>query len=164
MQRKIPNFVYHGIDVVPELIQKHQVDFAAETSWHFEAKDIAGPQGFDRSYDMILARDVFVHLSSNSIKCAMNNLIRSNSTYLLATSYPHIQKNSDHVFRHHKPAYVEGEGKLNDGSYREVNLNIAPYFLGQPIEFVQELARIVGLWDLRSIPLYLNEKGSILTC
>jgi hypothetical protein len=153
-------FSYYGIDVVPDLIARHKIDFAAETSWRFEAKDMSGPEGFDKAYDLVLARDVFVHLSSKRIRCALNNLIRSKSTYLLTTSYPHIQKNTEHIFLHHKL----GQGQLNDGSYREVNLNLAPYSLGQPIEFVQEMSRIVGLWDLRKIPLYLDEQGSILIC
>lgn len=38
-------------------------------------------------YDMIMAKDVFLHLTFDYIKCSINNFKRTNSTWLLASNY-----------------------------------------------------------------------------
>jgi len=54
------------------------------------------------------------------------------------------------------------------GSFRNVDLSAEPYNLGKPLQRIEEShksdRRIVGLWDLRAMKLYVDERGMPLGC
>ena len=164
LQMKGHRVQYFGMDVVSHLIEQHKKTFAFEADWTFDTKDMTTAQ-FDRRFDLILSRDVMFHLTERSIKCSLNNFIRSNSTYLLSTSTPGY-KNSELITW--TPQHLQGKGKLNDGSYRPVDLSTHPYNLGPPEDKVDEIngkdQRIVGLWNLRKMKLFLDRHGQPLSC
>jgi len=157
-------FHYEGMDVVKHVIDAHKISFLNESRWTFTLGDIT-TTSFGRSYDLILSRDVMFHLSERNIKCAINNFILSNSTYFLSTSYPGYV-NSEVVTW--TPAHIlsRGEvGKLDDGSFRSIDLASSPYNLGSPVEKIDEVDnRIVGLWKLSSLSLYRDATGVPLSC
>lgn len=72
--------------------------------------------------DLILCRDLFVHLSLKDIHTAINNMKKSGSTYLLASSYVDTPVN-EHIFT---------------GLFRPINLQKPPFNFPQPIETINE--------------------------
>jgi hypothetical protein len=81
--------------------------------------------------DLIIARDVFFHLNTAHIHAALANIRRSNSRLLLTTTFPGITHNKD--LEPKAEAYL-GFAPQPDRpvwGYREINLDIEPFALGE---------------------------------
>ena len=105
---------YHGIDIVEELIQENKnkyqneyINFSVNDIVNFEAKD---------KYDLIIVRDLLIHLDNTDIKKILNNLKKTNVKYLAINNYE-INKNKDVII----------------GQHRQVNILIEPYNFPRPI-------------------------------
>jgi hypothetical protein len=81
--------------------------------------------------DLIIARDVLFHLNTAHIHAALSNIRRSNSRLLLTTTFPGITHNKD---LEPKAGSYLGFAPQPDRpvwGYREINLDIEPFALGE---------------------------------
>jgi SAM-dependent methyltransferase len=129
---------YTGIDIVPELIEANQK--YATDNIRFVQGDIT--QDLPEA-DLTIVRFVFIHISNAAIKAVLDNV---KSKYLLAGTYPLVQ-NQD---------VPQDWGKwVAQGRFREVNLEVQPFNLGEPIYRIMDVKRgypkhQLALWDCRS--------------
>ena len=109
--------VYLGLDIVPELISKNNQKFsnAKILFKNFDIVDDDIPHGFD----IILVRDVFIHLENTCIKSSILKLYKSDAKFLAITSSPGLKFNRD---------------LKKDGRYRDVNIEIEPFNLNKPFK------------------------------
>jgi len=110
---------YTGGDIVPEIIKNNYEH--TTNSIQFKRIDILN----DRlpKVDLILCRDLFVHLTNEQIFRALKNIRASGSKYLLLTSYKSRLVNKDIA---------------EIGQWRTLNMEVAPFFLDQKIDEIFE--------------------------
>lgn len=134
---------YTGVDIVSDIVNRNSQRYKS-SNVKFELADITDANL--SSFDLILCRDCFFHLSNANIKKALNNFKRSGSKYLLTTTYTWLglQNNVD----------------IDDGGWRRINLWQSPFNLPMPEFFIVEgnqesggaqADRILGLWHLGRI-------------
>jgi hypothetical protein len=134
---------YVGVDIVPSLIERLQARAAAGgIQGDYRLADITE----DRlpRCDAILCRDTLVHLSFANIKRAVANFRTSGAAWLIATTFPEWQINGD----------------CEDGDWRALNFERAPFDWGPPVEVVNENCteagggwrdKSLGVWKLAEI-------------
>jgi SAM-dependent methyltransferase len=130
---------YFGIDVVAELIQRN-VELYASAERIFMVADITR----DRlpAADAVLCRHCLIHLSNRQIKLALRNFASTGARYLLATTSANVTNNKD----------------TWPGSFRPLNLTIAPFNLPQPERLLAD-SRLdaespeLGLWRFAELNL-----------
>jgi hypothetical protein len=141
---------YIGVDIVPSLIEtnRRRVEHG-ELLGRFVTADITRdelPQA-----DVILCRDCLVHLSFQNIFLALNRLRASGGRFLLATTFSEWQDNFD----------------CEDGDWRALNLERAPFGWPAPLEVINERCeeggggwqdKSLGLWRLADLS---HESGDI---
>jgi hypothetical protein len=129
---------YIGADIIRELILSHQRLHATNTR-RFMVLDIVAddlPQ-----VDLIMCRDCLVHFSYRLIRKAARNIRRSQSTYLLTTTFPE-HSNLDIV----------------TGNWRPLNLCRPPFDFPAPIQLINEGHpppygdKSLGLWQISELP------------
>ena len=132
-----------GIDIVPALIARLKTRAAAgEISGEYQLADITGDL-LPRS-DAILCRDGLVHLSFANIARAVANFRASGAIWLITTTFPDWQINGD----------------CEDGDWRALNFERAPFHWGAPVELVNENCleagggwrdKSLGVWRLADL-------------
>jgi hypothetical protein len=94
--------------------------------------------------DAILCRDCLVHLSFANIQRAVVNFRASGATWLIATTFPEWQINQD----------------CEDGDWRALNFQRAPFSWGPPVEVLNENCteagggwrdKSLGVWRLSTV-------------
>jgi hypothetical protein len=134
---------YLGIDIVPDLIERLRTRAGAgEIRGEYRLADITADP-LPRC-DAILCRDALVHLSFANIARAITNFRDSGATWLIATTFPDWQANID----------------CEDGDWRALNFEHAPFNWGAPVELVNENCmeagggwrdKSLGVWRLKDI-------------
>ncbi|QWG11874.1 class I SAM-dependent methyltransferase [Bradyrhizobium sediminis] len=134
---------YLGIDIVPAQIERLQARAAAaEIEGEYHLADITA-DALPRC-DAILCRDCLVHLSFANIARAVANFRRSGAVWLIATTFPQWQTNAD----------------CEDGDWRALNFERAPFDWGPPVELLNENCteagggwrdKSLGAWRLAEI-------------
>jgi hypothetical protein len=134
---------YTGMDIVPPLIEANNQKYASP-SVGFVHGDVA-KDALPR-VDVVLCRDLFLHLPLGVIAQVVANFKRSGSTYLLASSYPARSINYDIVA----------------GDRRPINLKKAPFHFPEPIDVIcddnpaeqtsPENRRTLSLWRMSDLP------------
>ena len=134
---------YVGVDIVPALIESLQARAAAgDDRGEYHLADITGDP-LPRC-DAILCRDCLVHLSFANIGRAVANFARSGAAWLIATTFPVWQANVD----------------CEDGDWRALNFERAPFQWGPPVELLNENCleagggwrdKSLGVWRLAAI-------------
>ncbi len=111
---KDKNIDYLGIDIVDELIDENKTKYMKKNI-NFECEDIVDffP---NKQFDLIIIRDLFIHLKNSDIKKIINNLNKIDFKYL-AINNSTVDKNID----------------INIGKHRKVNLLIEPFNLKKPL-------------------------------
>jgi hypothetical protein len=110
-----------GVDIVPSLIERLQARAAAgEIKGEYHLADITGDTL--PGCDAILCRDALVHLSFANIERAVANFRASGAMWLIATTFPGWQVNRD----------------CEDGDWRALNFERAPFGWGPPVELLNE--------------------------
>jgi SAM-dependent methyltransferase len=132
-----------GVDIVPSLIERLQARAAArEIRGEYHLADITGDT-LPRC-EAILCRDCLVHLSFANIERAVANFRASGATWLIATTFPEWQTNGD----------------CEDGDWRALNFERAPFNWGPPVELLNENCteagggwrdKSLGVWRLAEI-------------
>jgi 2-polyprenyl-3-methyl-5-hydroxy-6-metoxy-1,4-benzoquinol methylase len=135
---------YVGIDIVPDMVERLQARAAAgDIGGDYHLADITRDP-LPRC-DAILCRDCLVHLSFANIERAVANFARSGATWLIATTFSQWQINRD----------------CEDGDWRALNLERAPFDWGAPVELLNENCleagggwrdKSLGVWRLAEIP------------
>jgi SAM-dependent methyltransferase len=134
---------YVGVDIVPALIESLQARADAnDIRGEYHLADIAG-DALPRC-DAILCRDCLVHLSFANIDRAVANFVRSGAVWLIATTFPDWQANGD----------------CEDGDWRALNFERAPFRWRSPVELLNENCleagggwrdKSLGVWRLAAI-------------
>ncbi|WP_284260024.1 class I SAM-dependent methyltransferase [Bradyrhizobium iriomotense] len=141
---------YIGVDIVPSLIEANRRRVAqGELLGRFISADITRDE-LPRA-DVILCRDCLVHLSFQNISRALARFRASGARFLLATTFPEWRDNFD----------------CEDGDWRALNLERAPFGWPAPLEVINERCeeggggwrdKSLGLWRLADLP---DETGDI---
>lgn len=135
---------YLGGDIVAELVARNREEHGRE-GVRFERIDLLAdvlPR-----VDLVLCRDVLVHLPFAAIRTAVANLKASGSTWLLTTTFPGRGPNRDIVMGHWRP----------------LDLGAPPFDWPAPVELVNEgctepdekggiyAEKSLGLWRLEDL-------------
>lgn len=113
----MPGIKYIGADIVKPLIDSNQIKYPDIDFRHLDLTKSELPQ-----VDLIISRDVLVHMTYNTIIESLENIIRSGAKYLLTTSFTGMNSNRD---------------LTHDGDWRPLNLLVAP-FRFKPIYLINE--------------------------
>jgi SAM-dependent methyltransferase len=134
---------YVGVDIVPALVESLGVRAAAgEIDGEYRLADITRDP-LPRC-DAVLCRDALVHLSFANIVRALANFRRSGAAWLIATTFPDWQTNAE----------------CEDGDWRALNFERAPFSWGAPVELLNENCqeagggwrdKSLGVWPLAEI-------------
>ncbi len=136
------NVSYTGYDIVRDIIKRNNKDFSNEIRKFTELNII---KSVPRRSDLIFCRDALVHFSNSDVLDALQNFKKSNSRYLLTTTFPFTEKNK----------------WIRTGMWRSINLTKPPFNFPKPIELYRESnlmtknksEKFLGLWKLDSIIL-----------
>lgn len=123
---------YTGADVVPELVEANRrLHGGPQKSFlHLDVTKNDLPKT-----DVILCRDLFIHLSFAHAHAAIANFKRSGSQYLLVTTHLSVRGNRD----------------ASTGGWRWLNLRLAPFHFPAPLESITEnleSGKCLALWRL----------------
>mmetsp|Transcript_13029 Transcript_13029/g.13088 ORF Transcript_13029/g.13088 Transcript_13029/m.13088 type:complete len:312 (-) Transcript_13029:159-1094(-) len=117
-------FRYHGVDVVPMVIERNKDAFKDQSWASFTQMDLSNQKSsLPIGYDMILSRDALQHLPYHLIAGALDAYCRSDALYLLVGSYVGLKHNKD-------------IGKA--GGYFSINLLTPPFSFSSPVEIYSE--------------------------
>jgi hypothetical protein len=129
---------YVGVDIVPALVERLQARAAAgQIPGNYRLADITRDPL--PGCDAILCRDCLVHLSFANIERAVANFRRSGAVWLIATTFPLWQTNRD----------------CEDGDWRALNFERAPFDWGPPVELLNEnCVEAGGGWRDKSLGVW----------
>ena len=142
---------YVGADIVPQLVENNVGRYGSEFRL-FRNLDLTGSALPDS--DLILCRDCLVHLSFHDVMRALDNICRSDVTYLLTTTYPRKGPNYDIV----------------TGEWRPLNLELPPFSLPVPLALLTEKYmagggvfsdKALGLWRVADVAAALQDRRSV---
>lgn len=134
---------YVGVDIVPSIIEALQQRHQGDAKRSFLLADLTRDP-LPRC-DLILSRDCLVHFSFATLRCALRNLQASGAVWLLATTFPELERNDD----------------VEDADWRPLNFEIAPLNWPAPLEVINERCTEAGgayadkslaLWRLSDLP------------
>jgi hypothetical protein len=131
---------YCGADIVTSLVERNRRLFGKEA--RFERLDLMDDPL--PKMDAILCRDILVHLSFDEIRRALANIARSGATYLLTTTFPHLDRNDD----------------VMSPNWRRLNLELPPFDYPPPLESIQDYdddqvdhsGKSLGVWRIADLP------------
>ena len=130
---------YTGVDIVPELVARNQLQYGGERR-RFVCGDIV-TDPLPRA-DMVLSREALNHLPLADATLALERLAKAATRLLVVTHYPGLSANAD------QPASFR---------YRALNLTAAPFGLRKPDDIIDEShfepGKVLGVWDLSAGPL-----------
>src|SRR6202521_6309324 len=104
---------YIGGDIVPSIVEKNQQLHAGE-SRRFVGLDLTRDSLPDT--DVLLCRDCLVHLSYANIRAVLANITRSNTRFVMMTSFPGRRDNYD----------------VADGDWRALDFQAPPFSFPAP--------------------------------
>ncbi len=138
----LQNCIYIGADIVAPLIEKNNILYKNSRCrfLHIDATKDSLP-----SCDLIICRDLLVHLSSNDVFKVLKNFKNSGAKYLLTTFFTNRQgRNSE----------------IESGGWRPINLQKPPFNFPKPEVIINEQCteqngsyndKSLGLWLLQNI-------------
>jgi len=140
-EAELPLDRYVGIDIVKPLIAHNRQTYGGERRDFLCLNLVTNPLP---QVDLILCRDCLVHLPLNDALAAIGNFKRSQSTFLLTTTFTETLRNKD----------------KNRGRWRPLNLEIPPFDFPPPSKIINEQCtcmggqypyKCLGLWRLDAI-------------
>ncbi len=130
---------YIGIDIVQEIIENNIKIFGGTK----EFKHLNLLENIIEQVDLILCRDMLVHLTYEQIFIAMRNFKQSGSKYILMTTDVLKQKNSD---------------LKSTGGWRNLNFEQPPFNFPKPLALIEDKplesqypGKCLGLWSLEDL-------------
>ena len=133
---------YTGADIVSDIIHQNNERFAKKNR-EFIQMDILTDEL--PTVDLILCRDLFTHIPLHDIFKAINNIKKSHSTYLLASS---------HILH---PG-VKANYEIITGQHRPINLLLSPFSFPKPLTIIDEKISLkernkrLLLWKISDLP------------
>ncbi len=136
---------YIGGDIIPQIISNNQTRFGNDGRRFLEIDLISGKLP---AADLLLCRDCLVHFSFEHFFQAIKNIKNSQIRYLLTTTFPECESNTDIV----------------TGDWRPLNLENAPIYFPEPLLLLTEnntegggafKDKSLGLWKVADIPVGL---------
>jgi len=133
---------YIGVDIVRELVMRNADKFGGNGRL-FMCLDVTTDKL--PGVDMILSRDMTVHLSHQDCLAVFKNFKRSQAQYLLTTTFPEHEENVD----------------ILTGEWRPLNLQKAPFNFPEPLLLINENCtedggqfadKSLGLWRISDLP------------
>ena len=134
---------YIGADIVKSLIENNKRQYQNNII-KFKKIDITCDALPD--VEIILCRDIMIHLSFEDIHKALRNIGNSKARYVLINNFPSIKENKD----------------IDTVRHRYVNFLIHPFELPKPILTLEEVSfkegtpKVLGLWEVNSLNRNLN--------
>jgi SAM-dependent methyltransferase len=127
-----------GLDIVPDLIAAlRERAGRGEIAGDYRLADITADP-LPRC-DAVLCRDCLVHFSFANIERAVENFRRSGARWLITTTFPDWQENRD----------------CEDGDWRALNFERAPFLWGAPTELLNEnCTEAGGGWRDKSLGVW----------
>jgi hypothetical protein len=134
---------YIGVDFMAEIVAENARRHES-SSRRFLRADVLGDP-LPRA-DLILCRDLLVHLTYADIARALRNFKASGATYLMATTFTKARQNLD----------------TSGGEWRPLNLTDQPFNFPAPIRLVNEKCteagdtfddKSLGIWRLADLPI-----------
>ena len=138
-----PDVRYTGIDIVPTLIERLQARYDEEPERRFAVGDVL-EGGLPRA-DLVICRDLLVHLSLANVRTALRNIAASGTSWVLTTNFPSEPTSTD----------------IEDGDWRPINLKAAPFGLPEPDVSINERCteggggyadKSLALWPASCLP------------
>ncbi len=132
---------YIGGDILPEIIDNN-TRVNGNESRRFVKIDLI--RDHLPKADILFCRDCLVHLSNDDITQAIQNIRRSQITYLLTTTFPLCDVNNDIV----------------TGDWRIINLEKPPFSFPRPLQLINEKCtegggsyadKSLGLWKISDL-------------
>ena len=106
---------YHGIDIVDDLVKKN-IKLYSNENINFSNQDII-EINIDESYDLVIARDLFIHLDNKNIIKTIKKIKNSNAKFFAVSTTPEIKINKN---------------LKSQGRYRAINFEIPTFELKNP--------------------------------
>ncbi len=135
----LEGITYTGIDIVKKLVDENKKQFGTPfISFHcMNAVYDDLPKA-----DLILCRDMIVHMSLKDGLRALKNFKRSGAKYILITTFTKKSVNED----------------ISSGRWTKRNLQVEPFNFPKPLQLISENSpeeegadKFLGLWDLNDI-------------
>jgi hypothetical protein len=131
---------YIGAEIVEELVSRNNQQYASNGRKFIKLNIVNDELP---TVDLVLCRDLFVHLPYGDIVKALNNIRKSRSKYFLTTSHLLTTKNRD----------------ILAGQYRAINLLLPPFSFPAPIRIIYEdvpedytnTGKTLSLWKVSDI-------------
>ena len=132
---------YIGADIVVEITEKNSKQYGND-KFKFQTLDLS--KDILPKVDLIFCRDCLVHLSFDEVFSSLKNICRSNSKYLLTTTFTKRFSNRNII----------------TGQWRRLNLNSAPFNLPVPLKIINEKCteangsykdKSLGLWKISDV-------------
>ena len=143
----LDNITYVGADIVRDLITNNTEMYGSKTRSYVEL-DIT--REIPPRADLILCRDLLVHLNTKQIYSALQNIKRSGSIFILTTTF------TDNRAYKNLPIFTQSVG------WRAINLQAAPFNFPEPLEVINEECtegdglfsdKSLALWKLSDLPV-----------
>lgn len=147
MQHVAPSYDYMGADVVPEIVRMNQ-ELHGSAGRRFVVLDATRDPL--PKVDLIVCRDLLIHLSLRDCRLALGNFVASGSRLLLTSHFGDRTDNPE----------------ILSGDFRPVNLCRPPFSLPPPVQVIDERSelgegafrdRAMGLWKLSDVARALSE-------
>jgi hypothetical protein len=116
----LDNVNYIGCDVVEDLIESN-ISMYKKNNIDFSVKNLVRDKL--PNADLIIIRDLLVHLDDSDIILCLENIKKSNYRYVGITNYPQLENNNKRLFGDYL--------RLGD-KWRAINLSKTPYNLPNP--------------------------------
>lgn len=142
MQEVAADIDYTGADVVPEIVNQNQKRYGGSRR-RFVVLDAT--RDCLPSVDLILCRDLLIHLSTRDCGAALATFMSSGSRFLLTSHFADREDNPEIV----------------SGDFRPINLCRPPFNFPEPLEVINENSalgdgafrdRSMALWRLADLP------------
>lgn len=133
---ELPVEHYIGGDIVAELIERTREQHGRPDRSFVQIDICKDPLP---KADLLLCRDCFIHLSEDMIFRAIDNILRSEIKYLLATTFP------------------DGRNRaIRTGDFFPIDLSGPPYNFPTPIRVLEDHVppfdrRQLGLWEIETL-------------
>jgi len=124
---------YTGADIVEQLIKANQSKYGSD---NFIKLDIT--QDKLSRVDLVFCRDLFVHFSYENILLALKNIQKSESTYLLMTTFPKCHKNTN----------------IKNGLWRKIDFTKKPFNFPPPIFYLNEKYHEMPIYEDKELGMW----------